>query len=177
MSDLVFAIEQEEWEYASFLITEKTANEFKEGTIPVLWLAIRTAPVYIIQKLIEHGADVNRCSFYHGGVMTVIANANRVDLVPLFIQKGADVNFSCDVGLTPLMEAQTRAMVSELIRHGANRQAKTIFGRTAYDKAPSHLQIVLDQIHIMELVALARIRGTCTLHRDLLHRIFLTLYG
>jgi hypothetical protein len=176
MSDLVFAIEQEEWEYAACLITEETANDTVR-TIPVLWLAIRTAPVYIIQKLIEHGADVEYTSYDHGGVMTVIANANRVDLISMFIQKGADVNVSCYIGLTPLMEAQTRAMVSELIRRGANRQAKTVFGRTVYDLAPSHLQIVLHQIHIMERVALARIRGTCTLHRDLLHRIFLTLYG
>jgi len=64
-----------------------------------------------------------------------LMSPNNMDLVELLIAKGADVNAKCDVGWTPLHNAQDKEIVELLIAEGADVNAKTNLEGTPLDQA------------------------------------------
>jgi len=63
------------------------------------------------------------------------AQMGHKEIVELLIAKGADVNAKCDVGWTPLHNAQDKEIVELLIAEGADVNAKTNLEGTPLDQA------------------------------------------
>ena len=83
-----------------------------------------------IQDLIDNGLDINKP--YNDKLPLVVAIAlNKVDIVRLLIDKGADVNIRSDDNLTPIMYTDNKKIAELLIENGANVNARDDEGQTA----------------------------------------------
>jgi len=93
-----------------------------------------------VRLLLDRGADVNARSNAGVSALHFAAFKGNAAMVKALLEAGAPVNIGDDRGLTPLiMAANSRskdpAVVRLLLEHGADSQAKDIFGRTAGDWA------------------------------------------
>lgn len=83
-----------------------------------------------IKDLINNGLDVNEK--YDGKLPLVVAVvSNKVDIVRLLIENGANVNIRSDVNLTPIMYTDNEEIAQLLIDNGANINARDDEGQTA----------------------------------------------
>ena len=93
--------------------------------------------------LIEHGANPN-ASLLGNPVLHVTVAANRIDVVPLLIQGGADKNAKDAVGRTALHKAVQlglRKMVRTLVEEGREKLDLSIYD--SYQKSILRLQKIL----------------------------------
>jgi len=92
-----------------------------------------------VQRLIEHGADVNGKVLYGETALHRAAGKGHKDIVGLLIAKGGDVNAKMtELGGTPLHEVvdANHVDVAELlIAKGADINAKDDHGRTPLYRA------------------------------------------
>ena len=79
-----------------------------------------------VKVLLERGVDPDVIADDDGVTPLMIAAAmvDRTAIVQLLIEHGADVNASCNEGMTPLMYASHPDVVRELIRRGADVNAR-----------------------------------------------------
>lgn len=107
----------------------------------------RQSDLEIAKLLIARGADVNRWGFEPP--LTVAACEERVDLVRLLLDNGADVNAIDEAGYTALMEPAELGyseIVNTLIAAGIDVNAREREGRTALSFARERHQTAVADI-------------------------------
>lgn len=75
----------------------------------------------MVKYLINHGADVNICT-YHGTALTIAARTGNTDVARILLQNGADPNVIVLDGATPLMIAALNGkaeVIKVLVEFGA----------------------------------------------------------
>jgi ankyrin repeat protein len=98
----------------------------QSGCTPLVY-AIIHGQIEVARALIDRGAPVDTPAFRPP--LDLAFRFKRYDLVPLLLQKGADVNAKCDLGETPLhalcsSEDAPADFVDELIKRGADVNSK-----------------------------------------------------
>ena len=91
-----------------------------------------------VKQHLAAGADVNEKGLGNrlgDSPLHLAAQMGHKEIVELLIAKGADVNAKCDVGWTPLHNAQDKEIVELLIAEGADVNAKTNLEGTPLDQA------------------------------------------
>jgi ankyrin repeat protein len=100
----------------------------------------------IAKELIKAGADVNIKDAVYGITPLMATHSNngndKLDLLKLLIQSGADVNAQPYSGVTALIyisdRSHTPEMIEELLKAGANINHQDAYGTTALFKASNH---------------------------------------
>ena len=93
-----------------------------------------------VRALLDLGARVDEADDDGITLIAWTAITNQVDIARLLIQRGANVNHVDKKGMTPLLYAASidfgdSQMIDLLLKAGADRQARTKDGLTAFDLA------------------------------------------
>ncbi len=110
---------------ANIHLTDRKGNN-------ALIYAIQQKSLASAKVLLEHGSDPNSYDF-KGSSALMLALVNTPEIVPLLIQKGADINCKDDNGFTPLMIAacmKDKQNVKNLLNAGADVSAVNPAGQT-----------------------------------------------
>lgn len=78
----------------------------------------------VLEKYIEHGADINAKSSY-GETILNRCDETPIETVELYIKLGADVHARDYLGHTALFNNHREEVFAVLLRHGADQDAKT----------------------------------------------------
>lgn len=119
-----------------------------DGWTP-LHLAAAFATTEAVRILIEHGAEVNRCSKgtqRNTALHACLALSRNATTARLLLSRGADANAKEAGGFTPLMQAAVadrRDLVDLLIAFGANPQLTCDWGKVAaeYARERGHIEL------------------------------------
>nr|WP_246711676.1 ankyrin repeat domain-containing protein [Phyllobacterium myrsinacearum] len=103
-------------------------------------LAIRDRKADLVAKMLACGADVNLKSGEGWAPLHTAAYYGPASVIDLLVSKGADVNIVGDYDkMTPLHMATSYsddpAIIQSLLKHGADKKAKTASGKTALELA------------------------------------------
>ncbi|WP_244642475.1 ankyrin repeat domain-containing protein [Phyllobacterium sp. 628] len=121
-------------------------NGRDSGGDPHFAIAIRDKKADLVAKMLACGADVNLKSQEGWAPLHTAAYYGPASVIDLLIAKGADVNMAGDYDkMTPLHMAASYgddpAVVKALLKHGADKTAKTGSGKTALDLAADKPEI------------------------------------
>ena len=111
-------------------------QNYKGDTL--LNMAVHSMNLYIVNQLIEHGADVNLMGNYDSPLLITSWRGSLPILKRLLNCPNINVNIQTPGGYTPLMfavESGYLPIVKELINHGANINLRSSNGKNALDIA------------------------------------------
>jgi ankyrin repeat protein len=103
-------------------------------------VAIRDGHVDVVRTLLSLGAAIEGATSESWSSLESAVLNNRLDMVQLFLQRGANVNFIDKAGYTPLLLAASidfgdTTVLEHLLAAGAHVAAKNPAGKTALDLA------------------------------------------
>lgn len=115
-------------------------NGRDSGGDPHFAIAIRDKKADLVAKMLACGADVNLKSQEGWAPLHTAAYYGPASVIDLLVSKGADVNAAGDYDkMTPLHMAASYgddpAVIKALLKHGADKTAKTESGKTALELA------------------------------------------
>ncbi|SDO41750.1 ankyrin repeat domain-containing protein [Phyllobacterium sp. OV277] len=115
-------------------------NGRDSGGDPHFAIAIRDKKADLVAKMLACGADVNLKSQEGWAPLHTAAYYGPANVIDLLVSKGADVNAKGDYDkMTPLHMAASYgddpAVIKALLKHGADKTAKTESGKTALELA------------------------------------------
>ncbi|MBA8899354.1 ankyrin repeat domain-containing protein [Phyllobacterium sp. P30BS-XVII] len=115
-------------------------NGRDSGGDPHFAIAIRDKKADLVAKMLACGADVNLKSQEGWAPLHTAAYYGPASVIDLLVAKGADVNAKGDYDkMTPLHMAASYgddpAVIKALLKHGADKTAKTESGKTALELA------------------------------------------
>eukprot|EP00943_MAST-04B_sp_MAST-4B-sp1_P008961 g8961.t1 len=122
--------------------TNKTliADEYKDkhGWTALSWAA-HHGKSSVVKLLVDHGANVNHVSHKkHMSVLMLACTMGELKTVDMIIKLGGNVNAISSIQATPLIYAtstQNHEVMKLLLKHGADKNMKSITGKTAFDVA------------------------------------------
>ncbi|MDR2244608.1 MAG: ankyrin repeat domain-containing protein [Burkholderiales bacterium] len=133
------------WKQATVTTVQKVPEEAlkpgnRNGSV-LMWAAMGTPDIAIIQALVDRGADVNESDpLYTGTPLSAAAGYGRTPkMITELVRLGGDVNKTVSNDETPLMIAarynHQPGFVEALVAAGAKVDAKSAQGATALDIA------------------------------------------
>ena len=112
-----------------------TASGGNAGCSDMIFPAVATNTLDIVNYLIDSGADIHATNGEGKTTLMVATTSNTAEVVERLVQKGVDINAKDYEGLTALMDAAMRPMLPEvlekLIKAGADINASNSNGNTA----------------------------------------------
>lgn len=100
--------------------------------------------VELAQMLINNGANANQKDIVGRTPLFYACHYKHNEVVEFLVNNGADVNSEDEVKMTPLMwAARSERLVFLLLRHGADKEHKDIYGLKAVDYADNDKVIEL----------------------------------
>ena len=128
----------------------------------MLWRAISYHNLYVVDKLLQKGADINESD--HNGLYTPIfwaTTTNDTKLLKVLLKNGANVNAKGKFGNFVLSKAMYKCdsfeAIALLLDNGANPYLKNKHGKTVFDKEPVFCK---DKANIVKMQKLLKERST-----------------
>lgn len=128
----------------------------------LLWRAISYHNLYVVDKLLQKGADINESD--HNGLYTPIfwaTTTNDTKLLKVLLKNGANVNAKGKFGNFVLSKAMYKCdsfeAIALLLDNGANPYLKNKHGKTVFDKEPVFCK---DKANIVKMQKLLKERST-----------------
>lgn len=115
-------------------------NGFNEEQLSPLMVAARQGNLYMVNQLLEAGAQVDLENKYGYTALWYACLSNEIKIVNLLINNNAELNHKSQSGTTPLIYAASVAnldIVMALVSAGADLHAQSHAGHSALDMAGS----------------------------------------
>ncbi|XP_052806713.1 uncharacterized protein LOC128235969 [Mya arenaria] len=138
-----------------------------------IFLAIEHERIQFLEQLIAKGYNINELNEFYGTPLSFAIRKGFTDIVTLLLELDADVNFKCNLGLTPLHHAcQTKnvQIVSILVSRGADITAvhdttmDTILHIAARHNGIHVIQAVMDRPGFDQLISRKNLNNYTAIH-------------
>jgi len=84
------------------------------------WLGVAKDPLPLYRMLVARGMDFRAPQYARANPVGCAAGANRTDVIDFLLDHGADVTRPDGSGQVPIFRAATRAVIEDLLKHGAS---------------------------------------------------------
>lgn len=137
------------------------ANNTKYGGLPPLHAAAKHGQERIAQMLLDHGADPDFKDRPFGTALIAASIRDHENIVGLLLDRGADVNSTCNVDFYPFMGSKQISALQVASNAGSTEVVRLLLGRGAdphwHGDKGTALQLALREGHkdIAELLLAA----------------------